>query len=61
MIKENQKLLNYVNVISDAVMGILSIIISYLFTFYILNLDKNFPLIDYIKLSCIFIPIQLMT
>lgn len=61
MIKENQKLLNYFNVLSDAAVGVLSIIISYLFTFYILDLDKNFPLLDYIKLSILFIPIQLMT
>lgn len=56
MIKENQKLLNYFNVLSDAAVGVLSIIISYLFTFYILDLDKNFPLLDYIKLSILFIP-----
>lgn len=61
MIKENQKLLNYFNVLSDAAVGVLSIVISYVFTFYILDLDKNFPLIDYIKLSILFIPIQLMT
>jgi len=61
MIKENQKLLNYFNVLSDAAVGVISIVISYVFTFYILDLDKNFPLIDYIKLSTIFIPIQLMT
>ena len=61
MIKENQKLFNYFNILSDAAVGVLSIIISYVFTFYILDLDKNFPLIDYVKLSILFIPIQLMT
>lgn len=61
MIKENQKLLNYFNVITDIAVGLIAITASYFIAFYIIDLSKNFPLTDYVKLSLIFIPVQLLT
>lgn len=61
MVKENQKLLNYLNVISDAVMAFAAITISYLFVFNLLDFDKNYPLEDYLKLAILFVPVQLIT
>lgn len=61
MIKENQKLFNQINVISDAAVAIISVIMSYLIVFNLLDFDKNYPLTDYIKLAVVFIPIQLIT
>lgn len=61
MVKENQKLLNRLNVISDAAAGLVAIVISYFFAFYVLNLQKNFSLDGYVKLALTFIPVQLLT
>ncbi len=61
MIKENQKLLNRLNVLSDAVVPIIAIAISYLIVFSLLGSEKNYPLIDYTKLALLFIPVQLFT
>ncbi len=61
MIKENQKLFNWLNIISDAAASILAVIAAYLIVFYLLEFDKNFSLTDYIKLSIVFVPIQLIT
>lgn len=61
MIKENQKLFNQLNALSDAVISIIAITLSYLLVFYLLVFDRNYPLIDYIKLALLFIPMQLFT
>ncbi|MGN0686922.1 MAG: undecaprenyl-phosphate glucose phosphotransferase [Oscillospiraceae bacterium] len=61
MIKENQKLLNRLNVFSDVAISFLAIVISYLFVFRLLEFEKNYPLTDYLKLLVFFIPIQLLT
>lgn len=61
MIKENQKLLNRINIISDAVISYIAVTLSYLIVFYLLDFEKNYPLLDYIKLATIFIPIKLIT
>ncbi len=61
MIKENQKLFNRLNIISDAAVSFVAIIISYLFVFSLLEAERNYPLIDYIKLVMVFIPVQLIT
>lgn len=61
MIKENQKLLNNINVISDAVIAFISVTISYLLIFRVLDFEKNYPLEDYLKLAVIFAPVQLLT
>lgn len=61
MIKENQKLFNRLNVLTDAAAAVVSIIAAYLLVFYLLDFDRNYPLADYFKLLLIFVPIQLMT
>lgn len=61
MVKENQKLLNYLNVISDGAIVFAAITISYLFVFNLLDFDKNYPFEDYLKLAVLFLPIQLIT
>lgn len=61
MIKENQKLLNTINVITDAVLSVVAVIAAYIVIFYFLSFERNFLLIDYIKLAVIFIPVQLIT
>lgn len=61
MIKENQKLFNRLNVISDAVITFAAIIISYLLVFQLLDFEKNYPLIDYLKLALIYAPMQGLT
>lgn len=61
MIKENQKLLNALNIISDALISILAVVLAYVIVFFALAFERNFQLTDYIKLACIFIPIQLIT
>lgn len=61
MIKENQKLLNHLNVISDVLISFVAVVLSYLLIFHALDFEKNYPLIEYIKLAVIFAPIQLLT
>lgn len=61
MIKENQKLFNRLNVISDAAAAFISIAVAYLIVFHLLDFDRNYPLIDYFKLLFIFVPLQLVT
>lgn len=61
MIKENQKLFNRLNVITDAAAAFISIAAAYLLVFNLLDFDKNFPLSDYFKLLLIYVPIQLLT
>ncbi len=61
MIKENQKFLNRLNVLGDAVISVVAIIISYLVIFTLLVFERNYPLADYIKLGVLFTPIQLFT
>ena len=61
MIKENQKLLNRLNVLSDAVMGFISVAAAFFIVFNLLDFDRNFSLTDYLKLALVFIPFQLIT
>lgn len=61
MIKENQKLFNRLNVITDALAAVISIAAAYALVFHLLDFEKNYPLADYFKLLLIFIPLQLMT
>lgn len=61
MIKENQKLFNRLNVITDAVAAFVSIAAAYLLVFNLLDFERNFPLADYFKLLLIFVPVQLVT
>ena len=61
MIKENQKLFNRLNVITDAAAAFIAITAAYLLVFHLLDFDRNYPLVDYIKLLLIFVPVQLMT
>ena len=61
MIKENQKLLNRINVLTDAAAAVLAVTAAYLLVFNLLDFERNFPLTDYVRLALIFIPIQLVT
>ncbi|MBQ8195045.1 MAG: undecaprenyl-phosphate glucose phosphotransferase [Oscillospiraceae bacterium] len=61
MIKENQKLFNQLNVLSDAVISVISVVLAYLLIFYMLAFERNYPLTDYIKLALLFVPVQLFT
>lgn len=61
MIKENQKLFNRLNIITDALAAVISIAAAYTLVFHLLDFEKNYPLADYLKLLLIFIPLQLMT
>lgn len=61
MIKENQKLFNQLNVLSDAVISVIAVVMSYLLVFYLLVFERNYPLTDYIKLALLFVPVQLFT
>ncbi len=61
MIKENQKLFNAINIISDAVMAVFAMMTSYLLVFHLLGFEENYALQDYLKLAILFMPIQLMT
>lgn len=61
MIRENQKLFNKLNVITDAAAAFLAVTMSYMLIFHVLDFEKNFPLIDYIKLSTLFAPVQVIT
>ncbi len=61
MIKENQKLFNQLNVLSDAAISIVAVVLSYLLVFYLLVFERNYPLVDYIKLALLFVPVQLFT
>ena len=61
MIKENQKLFNRLNVITDAAAAFISIAAAYLLVFNLLDFDRNFPLSDYFKLLIIYVPVQLLT
>lgn len=61
MIKENQKLLNKVNAITDILILFISIIFAYLIRFYIFSPDtKYITLSTYIQFSLIIIPINLI-
>ena len=61
MIKENQKLFNRLNIITDAAAAFISIAAAYTLVFYLLDFEKNYPLKDYFKLLLIFVPLQLLT
>lgn len=61
MIKENQKLFNRLNVISDALISAVAIVAAYFIIFNLFLLERNYPIQDYLKLVILFIPIQLIT
>ena len=61
MIRENQKLLNRLNILSDILLAFCSVVAAYLLIFYVLGFEKNYPLMDYIKVAVLFAPMQLMT
>ncbi len=61
MIKENQKLFNRLNVLTDAAAAFISVAAAYLLVFNLLDFDRNYPLTDYFKLLLIFVPVQLLT
>lgn len=61
MIKENQKLFNRLNVITDAAAAFLAITAAFLLVFSLLDFDRNYPISDYFKLLLIFVPLQLIT
>lgn len=61
MIKENQKLLNRLNVLTDACAAFISIAAAYLLVFSLLDFERNYPLTDYFRLLLIFVPVQLIT
>lgn len=61
MIKENQKLFNRLNVLTDAAAAFISIAAAFLLVFNLLDFDRNYPLSDYFKLLLIFVPLQLVT
>lgn len=61
MIKENQKLLNRINAISDIIILFISMTLAYLIRFYIFSPDTQYmKLITYIQFSVIIIPINLI-
>lgn len=61
MIKENQKLFNRLNIITDAAAAFLSMATAFLLMFNLLDFRRNYPITDYFKLLLIFIPVQLIT
>lgn len=61
MIKENQKLLNRMNVLTDAAAAFISVTAAYLMVFNLLDFERNYPIGDYFRLLLIFVPVQLMT
>ncbi len=61
MIKENQRLLNVLNVLSDGLLLLLSLIAAYLVRFYIFTgLENHEPLVYYLKWSLAIIPFFLL-
>ena len=61
MVKENQRLFNRLNVLTDAAAAFISIAAAYLLVFNLLDFDRNYPLVDYFKLLLVFVPLQLLT
>ncbi len=61
MIKENQKLLNRLNVLTDAAAAFIAVAAAYLLVFSLLDFERNYPLADYFRLLLIFVPVQLVT
>lgn len=61
MIKENQKLLNRMNVLTDAAAAFISVTAAYLMVFNLLDFERNYPIGDYFRLLLIFVPVQLIT
>lgn len=61
MIKENQRLLNRLNVLTDAVAAVVSVAAAFVLVFNLLDFDRNFGLDSYMRLLLIFVPLQLIT
>lgn len=61
MIRENQKLLNRINVISDSAIMLLSITLSYFIRFIIFEgMNGHIQLMEYLKWTCLMIPVQII-
>ncbi len=62
MIKENQKLLNYINIISDGLIIYLSLPLAFYFRFYVLPGGLiAVPLVSYLRLGVLLTAVQLFT
>lgn len=61
MIKENQRLLNRLNVLTDAAAAVVSVAAAFVIVFNLLDFDRNFGLDSYMRLLLIFVPLQLIT
>lgn len=61
MIRENQKMLNKLNVVTDVAIMFLSMIVAYFVRFYIFKVDTEYiKLMEYIKFTIYMIPLQLL-
>lgn len=61
MIKENQKFLNKINLLTDIIILFISMILAYLIRFYVFSSDTYYiKLITYIQFTTIIIPINLI-
>ncbi len=62
MIKENQKLLNYINIISDGLIIYISLPLAFYFRFYVLTGGMiTVPLVSYMRLGFLLTAVQLFT
>lgn len=61
MIKENQRLFNHLNVITDALAAVVSMAVAFVLVFNLLDFGRNYPLSGYLRLLLIFVPVQLVT
>ena len=61
MIKENQKLLNQINVISDGVIVYAMLPLAYWVRFYVLNAVSSIPFGNYLRLGVFYTAFQLFT
>lgn len=61
MIKENQRVLNYVHILSDGLVLFLSFPAGFWFRFYVLSGIISVPLRDYISLALVYTLVQLFT
>jgi len=60
MIKENQRLLNFINILSDGIIIFLSMPIAYLIRFELMvGAMRNYPLRTYLLLTCALLPVYL--
>lgn len=61
MIRENQKMFNKLNVVTDIAIMFISMIAAYLLRFYVFKVDTEYiKLVEYIKFTVFLIPLQLI-